>query len=464
MKIAIIGAGVSGLSAAYYLLRQCQREQKPLPQITIFESAPYMGGAALTFPVQIGDETRWADMGVNDFNHATYPALVELLDEFGVESKPLSDTTSFFTLDSTFSYTIDGQWNTPMPPALQSEYDRFQNEAPKDFVTDSQYRDYTVEQYLEAKGYSKDFARYNIYPRINGMYFSHETTPASMPMRGVMHYYILQEGFGTGKAPDRRYFVGGSGAWIQALASAVEKSGCVSFVGGVSAQVFADSDGVTVRTPEGDERFETCIIGCHADHALKVLRGGVTTDMLNVLSQFEYCNSIAVAHTYTPLLPQDKSAWRTYNILIHDYFEQLRPYTISYVINWHQNDAENPEYNRFNDPNYFVTLNPSVPIPDHYVLNVVGCAARPAIAYFPHNVVTLNAMSAQEDLKHVQGQNNVFFVGGWTNGAGLQQECLVASEAVAKQIVSGQPHNAEFYNSHPEAEHYAPKYLRDAVL
>jgi predicted NAD/FAD-binding protein len=461
MKIAVIGAGVSGLGVAYQLVQ----DQTQQHEITIFEKDSVTGGAAQTFPVQIGDETRWADMGVNDFNAVTYTNLVNMLDLLNVPYRPLSDTTSFFTLDNTFSYTIDGQWNTAMPASLNQEYERFKNEAPLDFIDpekSKKYADYSVEQYLQEKNYSADFARYNIYPRINGMYFSHETTPAAMPMRGVMHYYILQEGFGKGE-PQRMYFANGSGSWLQALAEAVQRAG-VQIVSGVSAEVYASSDNVVIRTPQGAAVYDVCVMACHANNALSILRGGITQDMVNVLSQFEYCNSVAVAHTFTPLLPQDKSAWRTYNILIHDYFEQLRPYTISYVVNWHQNDAENPQYNRFNDPNYFVTLNPSIPIPDRYVLPVADGTSRPAVAYFPHNVVSLQAMSAQENLlPHVQGQNNVFFVGGWTNGAGLQEECWLASQAVAQQIITGKAHRENFYNPHPDAEHFAPKYLRDAV-
>jgi predicted NAD/FAD-binding protein len=461
MKIAIIGAGVSGLSAAYYLYEAAEQHHKPTPEITIFEKESAIGGAAQTFPLKIGDIARWADMGVNDFNTVTYTELTPLLDKLGVKYHLLSDTTSYYTLDNTFSYTIDGKWGTAMPKALRDEYDRFQEEAP-DHSKKSHYRDYTVERYLEEKNYSKDFARYNLYPRINGMYFSHETSPALMPFRGVMHYYILQEGFGTQEPPQRMYFAEGSGKWIDALNVYVQSKGA-KFFGSTSTQVAAGSSGVMLQTPQGSQHYDVCVMACHANAALKVLNSGVTQDMVNVLSKFEYCNSIAVAHTFAPLLPHDKSAWRTYNILIHDYYEQLRPYTISYVVNWHQNDALNSQYNNFEDPNYFVTLNPSVPIPDRYVLPIAGGVRQPAIAYFPHNVVSLDAMDAQEQLKHVQSQNHVFFVGGWTNGAGLQQECLLMSKAVAKHIITGVPHYEDTYNSHPDAEHFAPAYLRNVL-
>jgi hypothetical protein len=74
-------------------------------------------------------------MGVNDFNTVTYTELTPLLNKLGVKYHLLSDTTSYYTLDNTFSYTIDGKWGTAMPKALRDEYDRFQEEAPDDSRT-----------------------------------------------------------------------------------------------------------------------------------------------------------------------------------------------------------------------------------------------------------------------------------------------------------------------------------------
>jgi predicted NAD/FAD-binding protein len=449
LKIAIIGAGVSGLAAALYLKRAGQT-------VVVFDKAGEVGGNAHTAGLNLGQSTRWADLGVNDFNATTYPNLVKLLNEFRVGYKPLEDTCSFSTQDGSVSYTLDERWNTPMPAGISQEYDRFQKTAPE-VLTDPKYKDYTVARYLAEKGYSQDFGRYNIYPRINGMYFAHDTTPETMPIRGVMHYYTLQEGFGTKEEPRRMYFTDGSSSWLKALATA---SGA-TIVLNEEVKVYASSQNVQVRGRTGQDNFDAVLFACHANIAQRTLQAGLTGEMASVLGAFDYCSSVGVAHNYSPLLPADKNAWRTYNILIHDNYAQLRPYTISYVENLHQNDPQNPPYNHFSEPYFFVTLNPSIAIPDRNVLR--SPQGQKAIAYFPHNVFNLDAIAAQEKIPTIQGQNNVYFTGGWTHGAGLQEECLLSAQDVTKLILQGKVEKPHTYNLAAGPEEYAPQYIRDVL-
>ena len=450
MKVAIIGAGVSGLSVAYFL-RQAEQD------VTIFEKSARIGGNVNTLLLQIGDETRWADLGVNDFNATTYTDIVQMLDKLEVPYKSLENTTSFSTLDGSVAYTMDGQGGTEMPQALRQEYHRFEKTAAHDVLCNPKYKDYTVAQYLAEKNYSNEFALYNLYPRVNGMYFVHDTTPADMPIRGIMSYYTLQEGFGKTEKPRRMYFAQGASSWPKALAKA---SGARIHTS-CEVTISALPDKVVVRTPEGDETFDAVVVACHASTALKLFRAGITQDMVRILSAFKYYNSIAVAHCYAPLLPPNKNAWRTYNILIHDQAAWLRPYTISYVGNRHQNDAKNPDYNRFGGAYFFVTLDPAVSIPDQYVLRTPN--QEKALAYFMHNVVSVEALKVQESLPAIQGQNQVFFTGGWTKGAGLQQECWLSAKHVAERILDPKSVDEHAFNSHPDAEHYTPRYFRDVL-
>ena len=451
MDVAIIGAGVSGLAAAYFLSKAGHHAH-------VFESRRQVGGNMLTATVQMGAVERWADLGVNDFNAVTYTALKPLLDEFGVAYLPLEDSTAFSTLDGSYAYTMEGKFGTTMPAALQAAFNRFEREA----FGDSQkreYADYTVEQYLQAKHYPPEFARYNLYPRINGMYFVHSTGPASMSFRAIMHYYGLQEGFG-GPPPERKYFVGGTQNWLHALESKAIEQGA-TLRRHIPVTVSASNERALVHTPAGDETFDAVLFACHADEVARILRQGMTQDMLNVLGTVQYENSFAVAHEYAALLPPNRNAWRTYNILIHDNDASLRPYTISYVCNRHQNDAQNPEYNFYGGAEYFVTLNPARSIPDQYVLRSANGAR--AVSYFPHNIVTNELLNAQKVLHDtVQGQNGVFFTGGWTKGAGLQQECLLSAEFAVKRMLDTGYQDPHTYASEAAVEGYSPLYLHQA--
>lgn len=426
MKIAIIGAGISGLAVAYYL-------SKSGAEVTLFEKSDRIGGNAHTIPVQIGNIVRWVDLGVNDFNAATYTNIVKMLNQLNVPYKPLEDSISFSNCDGSYTYTMDGEGNTKMPEELRQEYDRFKNTAYID-INNPKYYYYSIAQYLKEKKYSPEFARYNLYPRINGMYFVNETTPEIMPFRGIMNYYALQEGFGN-QLSQRQYFVNGSSSWIEALTKAIVGFGTQLKLN-ASVTVHAQGDTVVIKTPDGDEVYDAVVMACHANTAIKLIQKGITQDMVNVLSAFEYTSSVAVAHTFSREMPLNKNAWRTYNIRIHDNTAaQLRPYTISYVCNRHQNDANNSMFNGDENPEFFVTLNPSTPIPEQYILRQPN--SQKAVTYFYHNVLNHTSLIAQENLQNiVQGQNNIFFTGGWTKGAGLHEECWLSAMSVSALILN----------------------------
>ena len=154
------------------------------------------------------DETRWVDLGVNDFNAETYVSLVRVLDELGVEFRPLEDTSCFYTLDGSLIYTSDGLWYTGAPETITRDAERFQNEAPE-VLASPVYRYTSVKEYVTDRDYSDEFVNYYLYPRINGMYFVDSQGAGEMPIRPVVKYYSLQEGLGGHMAPraKRMYFV-----------------------------------------------------------------------------------------------------------------------------------------------------------------------------------------------------------------------------------------------------------------
>ncbi|MGM0588761.1 MAG: FAD-dependent oxidoreductase [Bacteroidota bacterium] len=426
MSVAIIGAGVSGLLTAYLLNKQGKK-------VDIFEKADRVGGNVDTAQVEVGGKHRWADLGVNDFNLNTYTHIKDLFKELDLlkHCKKLEDSTSFANEDSSYSYTINQDIGEPMPDHLHQEYVRFSKQAPKDIHDHPhKYNKFTVAEYLTAKGYSKEFAEYNLYPRINGMYYVNDETPKNMPITAVMHYYMLQEGFGDKKGADRIYIEGGISTWINAL-----KKACGAKIKtGIKVTVESKGSKVKVVDEHGDgKEYDAVFMSCPADVALRTVTKGLTTDAVQMLSAFKYYDSVSVAHTDSRLLPANKNNWCTYNILIHEDYAQLRPYTISYVCNRHQNDAQNPEYNYFGGPEYFVTLNPITPIPDKKILRTPE--GDPVKTYFRHNTLDFQTMKAQNMVDKVQGQNGIYFSAGWMCGAGLHEECYRAANAAVNTYV-----------------------------
>lgn len=464
MKIAIIGAGVSGLLTAYLLKRKNENAQ-----IYLLDKSDRIGGNVETRRFKVGQsyiseqhDTRWADMGVNDFNLDMYTNIYNLLQMLGYEKKTnllkLENSTSFSNDNGSISYYINDDGKNTMPQIVYDDYKRFQNEGSKHLLKDSGSHDLTVEQFLERHEYSREFAEYNLYPRINGMYFVNDSHPKYMPIKAVMDYYHLQEGFGAQDPhPYRVYLKGGMSEWLRKL---FEHS-YTKFVKATNIELYANTDSVKLRCDQFSEVFDAAFISCPADSANEMIKAGKTEEMKDVFSAFTYTKSTSIAHTYAPVLPPDRSAWKTYNIYIHGKKETYRPYTISYVCNRHQNDKNNPDYDNFENPEYFVSLNPHKQIPESFILKDVN--GNPMIQTFRHYIFNENVLRVQNngDITKIQGQNNLFFAGGWMQGAGLHEQCYYAANQAVNKFVFDEIDLDEYYTPGAPPEEYAPKYLRE---
>lgn len=472
-RIAVIGGGVGGLAVAYNLLNICKdggSENDPRPEIVVFEKSDRIGGNADTARFSLGTDSkgepieRWADLGVNDFNTVAYTKIVKVMEEIGYVAgrnyRKLEDSTSYYTLDGSIAYTMGSSFtgiDLGIPPELGQSVDSFMTHAAND-AEKKNFLNYTVRQYIEEfspkSKYDWDprLGPQIIYPRINGMYFTDEVDPTGLPLRAVMHYYQIQEGAG-GKPPNRMYFVGGAQTWIDALVTYMKSTPGIEFVTGHSVAVRLADNGqwqvVNGLPPWMNGFFDVVVIATHADDALQCFEhGGPDPEIGRILAKVKYLNGLSVAHTYTGILPPDRNAWKTYNILIHQPPEtSLKPYTITYVCNRHQNDGlvneatpaeSNSNYDHFGGPEFFITVNSPLPIPDRHVLKDSG-TGKPAVANLRHNVLNFACLDAQEEIKKFQGVNNgvinnLYFAGGWTIGAGLHEECWCQGEKIAQMI------------------------------
>lgn len=551
LRLAIIGGGVSGLSTAYYLLQQARQGDRPL-HIDLYERKATLGGNADTVVVDLGDYIdgkglphaylRWADLGVNDVNLATYVKLKAIMEQIDYldKMKPLQDTTSYFSRDGKLALTddaalrhgvsdrefsldnADGRLLAPLISVVhRSALNLLTSITPQ--YTVGNFFNACVAQPAAMLG--KAAAQLKIavdwddpqlptrlaqvrddiyYPRIAAMYFTDERGPAALPLQSPFEYYRLQEGdgagTGTGAAPppaDRRYFEHGAQKWLEALAAWLLAHSnelvriSIRTESAVSAQV---GRGRVALLGRGDApaEYDLCVLATHADDTLGLLN--FSSDMEDwgrkiraVLSQVSYTRGYAVCHTYTGLMPQNKNIWRTYNVLQREPTDLSFPYRMSYVENLHQNDPANPQYSRAGLPLFLISLVKSLgEIPLDTMLDRVRHTHRidpamlanlpratqrqlhgeplrtgyrttqdvvhPALAnkawtVFKHNVLNAECIAAQDSIKHYNGATArdigggewpacaLLFGGGWTRGAGLQEQCLQQSELLAGWIL-----------------------------
>lgn len=502
-RIAILGGGAAGLSAAYFLHNRPSRDGREVYKCTVYEASSRLGGNCRSAYLETAYEEPFGDLGVNDFNTERYKNFMEVLGQletngFLVPHAPLIDTTTWYTprdvrAQDARCYTDDDvtHWEAhPQKPWLKNiarDWDAFQGMAFK-VLNDPSYAQMSVDQFVEEAGFSYDFAEYNLRARINGMYYVNDRSPGSMPLRAVMKYYHLQEGIGAEKRTayrkalaqadgephlsSRHFFTRGASDWIRQLTRCLESRG-VKFCLGESPVAnlkrpsavpdFQSGDPSqfdalwTVRAGENHipEEFDHVISAVHADRVGRVIDDGLTARMVTSLSWFEYYNSIAIVHEDESVFPADPKAWSTYNILVYPpQSQRLRPYTISYVERKHHGqDSNRPP---------FVTLTPYDAVSDDKVRQMLDLPKKEktlAVAQLRHNTLSWEAIAAQQALHREQGTNGLWFTGGWTNGAGLHEEVLAMSKEIAS-ILRGIPQATEGYR---EGQlDVAPKHVRDS--
>lgn len=480
-NVAIIGGGIGGLSVAFFLQGLRSANGRDTYQCTVFEKTGHLGGNAYTAYQGARYRNPFADLAVNDFNLATYRIMGEVLDQlaaqgFPVQTGALTDEACFFTTaldvaagfpDVSFTTRELADPRTDVTRAIARDKEKFEKLALQ-IMRDPDYATKSVGQFLALPqfGFSDAFRDYYIFPRINGMYFMGETVPADMPLRGVMSYYILQEGIGLppDRPSNRRFFSNGSSDWILQLRNALQKRG-TEFRMNESPRVLLTGDPpkMHVSSSKGDRfPWDHAVVAVYADEVVDVVPVGLPILMPAMLGEFRYINSIAIAHTYDAVMPpMDRR--QTYNIRIHPRdTRMLRPYTISYVEKMHQG-APTPE------GSWFVSENPPVPIPDGRILDMIDLDSpendprtRKAVAYFRHNTVTTGTIMAQRFLAAMQGENQVYFTGGWTQGAGLHEEILGVSQDVASKI-RGYLTGGPLHSYRDDDPNHVPRYFLDAL-
>jgi hypothetical protein len=329
------------------------------------------------------------------------------------------------------------------------------------------------------------------YPRISAMYFTDPRGPACMPLAAPFQYYKLQEGGGN---PQRCYFDHGAQTWIEALANHLlaQSDDRISLALHTGDEVRVQVGGGTLTiagTQGAATAFDVCVMANHADDAARALHFDDATwadgeKLLGILCGIRYTTGYAVCHTAAVRMPVNRNAWRTYNIPVRSPNDSILPYRIDYVANLHQNDPCNPAYDRAGLPAYFVSLVDDLnAIPrDEMLDRVTDPAAVPeawrarlpastfaaprvgasgyvhqrhgrhphhpaldtkAWTVFKHNVLDARCMQAQTDIEawnraaSARRLPALLFGGGWTCGAGLQEQCLEQGQKLSAWILPG---------------------------
>ncbi len=405
MKVAVIGAGVSGLGAAYAL--------KDKAEVVLYEKDARLGGHANTVTIDYDGVAVDVDTGFIVYNTRNYPNLIGLFDAIGVDS---------VQTDMSFAFACANlQWSSNFPRGvfaqkrnlvslkfmrMLSDIRRF-NQTAIDDLDAGRLRDLSLGGYLRLRGFCESFETNYLLPMGAAIWSTNPNSireaPAESFIRFFANHSLLQM-----VQPKWRTVRGGSRSYIEKLAVLL---GDRIRAGRGVRSVRRGPHGVTVVDAFGNsDRFDQVIFACHSDQARRLLADADCEERL-FLGAIRYAPNRAYLHRDTSLMPSRKAAWGSWNYLVGESGEDMGG--VTYWMNGLQGiDRAKP---------LFVSLNPKV-IPD------------PALTFgvfdYDHPQFDVASLAAQRQFHRVQGRGGVWYAGAWL-GYGFHEDGLTAGLRVA---------------------------------
>lgn len=411
MRIAVIGAGISGLSAAW-LLGQAH-------SVVLFEAAPRLGGHANTVSVASNGGETAVDTGFIVYNEATYPNFIALMEHLRVATQPT---------EMSFAVSLDGgrleysgtslaglfaqRRNLVRPRfwAMLQDITRFYRNASRDALAGGA-ADVTLSDYLATGRYGAAFRDDHLLPMAAAIWSAPCSEILSYPAAAFLRFHHNHGLLQLTDRPAWRTVTGGSALYVKRLQKAfsgeVRTSSPVRLVRRGPSEVVLVGEG-------WNERFDAVVFATHADQTLAMLADPDTAEA-QALGAFRYSRNRAVLHGDTALMPKRRRAWASWNHI----GDRARPDAACAVTYWMNRLQRLPVERPF-----FVTLNPPDTLHADTILHE---------EIYEHPLFDAAALDAQAQLWSLQGMRRSWFCGAYL-GSGFHEDGLQAGLAVAEAL------------------------------
>ena len=410
MKIAVIGSGISGLSASYFLSKQ--------HHVDLFEKEDRFGGHSYTIDVIENKKRIPVDIGFIVFNHLTYPNLINFFNEIDIEIEKSDMSFSVSVEGTNFEYCGKGLKGIFANKSnfLNIKFIRMFFEILKFYKLCDKISNIdqviTLDEFLKKNRWSKSFINYHIIPMVSAIWSMPPYEAGKMPMNFFLKFFQNHGLFKLRNRPQWYTVAHRSKTYVNKVLSQISGEYFKNYKINSIQRV---SSGVQVYYGGANEFFDydKVILATHADQALSLIKNP-TDQEIKTLSNFDYKKNLAVLHCDESVMPKNKKVWSSWNTYVDP--KNLNKSSLTYWLNLLQNiNCEK---------NIFLTLNPLKEIPNERIYKKIE---------FTHPYYDQKALDNQKNLKNIQNKENLLFCGSYF-GYGFHEDGIKSSIEMLKNL------------------------------
>ena len=410
MRIAVIGSGISGLSAAHYLSKK--------NKVDLFEKEDHFGGHSYTIDVKDNNNHVPVDIGFIVFNFKTYPNFVKFLNDNDIEIEKSNMSFSVSVKETEIEYCGKGLLGIFSNKKNLLNFDFFKMffEIIKFYKKSNNLKNIeenlTLDDFLKREKMSKYFINYHIIPMVSAIWSMPPYEAKQMPLKFFLKFFQNHGLFNLKNRPQWYTIKNRSRTYVKKILETISGEYYKNYRINKISRL---SNGVKVYYGGNNEFFnyDKVVIATHADEALSLITEP-TPEEKSILANFKYKNNIAIIHTDVSLMPKNKKAWSSWNSSVNK--DNTSETSITYWLNLLQNLKTNK--------NIFLSLNPFLKIDPKKIISKVK---------FTHPYYDKEALENQNRLKNIQNKKNLLFCGSYF-GYGFHEDGIKSSLEMIKSF------------------------------